>query len=34
MTFFGFTEENVSNELKKMEDRFSELIKKWWIKPF
>jgi hypothetical protein len=28
MTFFGFTEENVSNELKKMEDRFSELIKK------
>lgn len=28
MTFFGFTEENISNELKKMEDRFSEVIKK------
>jgi len=28
MTFFGFTEENISNELKKMEDNITELIKK------
>lgn len=28
MTFFGFTEEKISNELKKMEDRFTDLTKK------
>jgi hypothetical protein len=27
MTFFGFTEENVSNELKKMEDGFEDIKK-------
>lgn len=28
MTFFGFTEENISNELKKMEDSIAEVTKK------
>lgn len=28
MTFFGFTEENISNELKKMEDGYREAIEK------
>ncbi len=28
MTFFGFTEESISNELKKMEDGITEVIKK------
>jgi hypothetical protein len=28
MTFFGFTEENIGNELKKMEDSITEVVKK------